>query len=200
MLIVFDGIDRAGKSTHLRIITQWLKSNCVEYLLAREPGGTIFAEKIRRILLWQKDAKLDPVVQLLLFSAARYDLTKTFKTMLEENPDKLILCDRFIDSTYAYQGQFFTDAEITAIAKMTVNVQPDFVFLFLNSYGKSKNNMDDFANEYRAQIIARFKKRAISAPEKYFIVPNGHLKKQQEIIRHKMLQLLQVEKGLKVTK
>ena len=193
MLIVFDGIDRAGKSTHLRMITQWLKAKHIDYLVAREPGGTAFAEKIRRLLLGQKnEAKLDPVVQLLLFSAARYDLTKSFVKMLENNPSKLILCDRFVDSTYAYQGQFFKTHEIDAIAKMTVNVHPDFVFLFLHSYGKSRNNMDEFANEYRTEIIDRFRKRAALDPSKYFIVPHGHLKKQQEAIRTKLTKLLEL--------
>lgn len=194
MFIVFDGIDRAGKSTHLRLIRGWLKERHVEFLFAREPGGTVFAEKIRKLLLSAKtDSKLEPVLQLLLFSAARYDLTKMLEKKQKENEKLLILCDRFVDSTYAYQGQFFSTQEIDAIAKLSVNIKPDFVFLFLHSYGKSKNNMDEFANEFRAQIVERFKQRAALDAARYFIVPNVGIKKQQAIIKAKLLQLLGME-------
>lgn len=193
MFIVFDGIDRAGKSTHLKIATNWLRSLNVDFMLAREPGGTAFAEKIRKLLIASKNEQLDPVIQLLLFSAARFDLTQHLAQIKVTEPNKLILCDRFIDSTYAYQGQFFDNATITAIAKLSVKIKPDFVFLFLNRYAPDKNAMDKFATEHRAQIIERFRLRAALEPGKYFIVPHGHIKKQEVIIREKLAKLLKIK-------
>lgn len=193
MFIVFDGIDRAGKSTHLKIIASWLKGLGVDFELSREPGGTPVAEKIRKLLIAAKEkAPLDPVMQLLLFSAARFELSKHFAEIKRGNPKKLILCDRYFDSTYAYQGQFFEDAVIDQVIKLSVNVVPDFVFLFLNRYGQDKDSMDKFATQHRNEIISRFEQRASLHPDRYFIVPHGHLKKQQVIIKDVLSKLLNI--------
>lgn len=184
MLIVFDGIDRAGKTTHLKMVTNWLKKEGKEFVLKREPGGTPIAEKIRSIFL---NMEMDPIMQLLLLSACRYDLVKEF----ENHKDKLILCDRFVDSTYAYQGEYLDKQTINSVVQLTCTIKPDFVFLFLHTYGKSVNHMDEVAAKNRQGIIKRFKERAKLEPHKYFIVPNLYLKKQSQMIKDKIKDLLE---------
>ncbi len=185
MLIVFDGIDRAGKTSHLRMITDWLTKENKEFVLKREPGGTDVSEKIRNVFIKNK---MHPLSQLMLISASRLELTLELQRI---DPRKLILLDRYIDSTYAYQGQDLDDEVIDQFVKMSSKIQPDFVFLFLNTYkSNTLNQMDVMAKKNREGIIERFKERAKLNPEKYFIVQHAHIKKQQEIICKKIEEIL----------
>lgn len=99
MLITLEGIDGSGKSTQ----AAWLAAALgPEALLVREPGGTDAAERIRALLA-DPDVDLDPVAELLLFCAARADLVRrVIRPALEAGRD--VICDRFSDSTIAYQG------------------------------------------------------------------------------------------------
>lgn len=190
MFIVFDGIDRSGKSTHLALVCEWLKNKNIDFFSAREPGGTQFAEKIRTLIQQEEPCVIDPIAQLLLFFLARHDLTKKLVDIKKTEPDKLILCDRFIDSTYAYQGQFFSSVQIDSLKNLISSIDPDFIFLFLDTYGQNKDHMDMFATKHKNEIIERFKQRAALNEKKYFIVPAGDLKFQQEIICNKLEEIL----------
>lgn len=99
MLITLEGIDGSGKSTQ----AAWLAAALgPEALLVREPGGTEAAERIREVLA-DPDVQIDPVAELLLFCAARADLVRrVIRPALEAGRD--VVCDRFSDSTVAYQG------------------------------------------------------------------------------------------------
>jgi len=102
MLITFEGIDGAGKSTQIRKLRKWMAEQEVEVLVLREPGGTATAEKIRDILLESRD-NISPIGELLLFSASRAELVqKVILPALEAG--KTVILDRFFDSTTAYQG------------------------------------------------------------------------------------------------
>lgn len=99
MFVSLEGIDGSGKSTQARLLAEALGA---ETLLIREPGGTIAAEKIRALLA-EPDLALDPYAELLLFLAARADLTaQVIRPALDGGRD--VVCDRFADSTVAYQG------------------------------------------------------------------------------------------------
>ena len=99
MFVSLEGVDGSGKSTQARLLAAALGS---ETLLIREPGGTEAAEQIRAILA-QPDLRLDPYAELLLFLAARADLTaQVIRPALEAGRD--VVSDRFADSTVAYQG------------------------------------------------------------------------------------------------
>ena len=100
MLITFEGIDGAGKSTLLRKTVSFLKERGHEVVAYREPGGTPLAEEIREKLLGRE---LDPVVELFLFEASRASLVKE-KVIPDLEAGKIVLLDRFVDSTLAYQG------------------------------------------------------------------------------------------------
>jgi len=106
-LIVFEGIEGGGKSSQLQLTQQWLLAGglgkTVEVLTTREPGGTEVGKKLRSLLLNDYYLALDPRSELLLYAADRAQhVQEVLKPQLEEG--KIILCDRFIDSTTAYQG------------------------------------------------------------------------------------------------
>ncbi len=102
MLITFEGIDGAGKSTQVKKLKKHLTENNHEVLVLREPGGTLVAEKIRDILLENKH-DITPIGELLLFSASRAELVQ--QTILPALDNRaVVILDRFYDSTTAYQG------------------------------------------------------------------------------------------------
>jgi dTMP kinase len=102
VLITFEGIDGSGKTTQLQITEQYLRQLGYDILVLREPGSTPISEEIRKILLHTK-GKIDPASELLLYLAARTELVKTIITPALEK-GRIVLCDRYYDSTTAYQG------------------------------------------------------------------------------------------------
>ena len=103
MFITFEGIDCCGKSTQAKRLAESLKEEGYDVVELREPGNTVISEKIREILLNQTELDLDDRTELLLFAAARAQLVA--ETILPALKDgKIVICDRFADSTIAYQG------------------------------------------------------------------------------------------------
>lgn len=103
IFITFEGIDGCGKSTQTALCREWLESLGKTVLLVREPGGTKIGEKIRGLLLDKNNDGMAPMTELFLFEAARAQIVEeTIKPALEEG--KAVICDRFFDSSFAYQG------------------------------------------------------------------------------------------------
>ncbi|MCG8671454.1 MAG: dTMP kinase [Pseudomonadales bacterium] len=103
MFITVEGIEGVGKTTNIQFISEWLSNNNIEFIASREPGGTPFAEEIRNVLLQPRDEKVCDTAELLLMFAARAQhLDALIQPALEQG--KWVLCDRFTDATYAYQG------------------------------------------------------------------------------------------------
>lgn len=102
MLISFEGLDGSGKSTQARLLVERLESEGYPVLFVREPGGTELSERVRSLLL-DPQLHIVPFAELLLFSAARAQLVaERIKPALAN--DNVVICDRFYDSTTAYQG------------------------------------------------------------------------------------------------
>jgi dTMP kinase len=98
--ITFEGIDGAGKSTHISALRDWLQARGHEVVLTREPGGSVLAEHLRELLLHQP---MDALTESLLVFAARRDhLQRCIEPALARGAT--VLCDRFTDATFAYQG------------------------------------------------------------------------------------------------
>lgn len=132
MLISFEGIDGCGKTTQLGLLYDRLLGNGVETLALREPGGTDVSEAIRSLLLDTQN-QVDPVAELLLFSAARAQLVgERIRPALEKGMD--VLLDRFYDSTTAYQGYGRQQLTVQAIDEIngvaTGGLVPDITFYF----------------------------------------------------------------------
>ena len=103
MFITFEGGEGAGKSTAIKRIVEKLTSEGYEIVLTREPGGTPIAEEIRNVILDKKNTAMDPRTEALLYAASRRQhLVEKVIPALREG--KLVLCDRFLDSSLAYQG------------------------------------------------------------------------------------------------
>jgi len=103
LFITFEGPDGSGKTTQINMLKGYLENKGFEVILTREPGGTEFGEEIRRILLDLKHKDMDEKAEMLLYAAARAQhVSKLIKPALLQG--KMVLCDRFVDSSYAYQG------------------------------------------------------------------------------------------------
>lgn len=132
LFITFEGIDGCGKSTQCELTRNYLESIGREFIFVREPGGTVIGERIREILLDKKNTQMTPRTELLLFEAARAQITdEVIKPALEEG--KVVLCDRFFDSSSAYQGMargmgmdFVSGLNMAA----TGGLKPDITFFF----------------------------------------------------------------------
>ncbi len=103
ILITFEGIEKCGKTTQAKLLYEYLKEKGIPCILVHEPGGTKIGEEIRKILLDKENTKMTPKTELFLYLAARAQLlTEVIFPSLQEG--KIIICDRFSDSTLAYQG------------------------------------------------------------------------------------------------
>ncbi len=129
--ITFEGIEGSGKSTQAKKLHEFFLAKNFASVLTREPGGTLASERIREILIDEKIEKLEAKTELLLNFAARLEhVEKLIKSSLEQ--EKIVISDRFFDSTYAYQGSAFGLEEklIDDVKKMTIgDFAPDITFL-----------------------------------------------------------------------
>lgn len=101
--ITFEGCEGVGKSRQIKLLEEYLIKNGVEYYLTREPGGTTVSEDIRKVILDGKNVSMTDECEALLYAAARVQLLKeNVKPRLDNG--ELVLCDRYIDSSLAYQG------------------------------------------------------------------------------------------------
>ena len=101
--ITFEGIEGSGKTTQARLLIDWLRTRTDQVLHTREPGGTAIGDQIRAILLDPHHEEMAPEAEILLFSAARAQIVQ--QVMRPRLADGwIVICDRFADSTLAYQG------------------------------------------------------------------------------------------------
>jgi dTMP kinase len=131
MFITFEGIDGSGKSTQIQLLKEMLEERNHVVTTLREPGGNILSEQIRQLLLDSKE-QVDPRCELLLFTAARAQLVSSvIRPALEAG--KIVICDRYIDSSVAYQG-YGRGLSIESIESIndfaTAGLIPDITFIF----------------------------------------------------------------------
>lgn len=171
MLITFEGIDGSGKSTQITLLKQFLDSYQGERVsVFREPGGNSVSEHIRSLLLDDKQA-IQPVTELLLFSAARAQLiADDVKPRLERN--EIVILDRFYDSSTAYQGYGRQALGISDIKKLNqiaaLGLVPDITFYLRLSLdeaekrreGTSKDRMEQAGRDFYFRVIDGFDRMA----------------------------------------
>lgn len=103
LFITMEGGDGAGKSTQIAKLKDYLSNKGYDIILCREPGGTPISEAIREVILNREFTEMDPMTELLLYASARAQLTaQVIRPALEEG--KIVICDRFVDSSAVYQG------------------------------------------------------------------------------------------------
>ncbi|MDH3514542.1 MAG: dTMP kinase [Gammaproteobacteria bacterium] len=132
LFITLEGGEGAGKSTNLVFVRQWLQHEGFDVIVTREPGGTEVGERVRDILLHGKQTHITPESEMLLMFAARFEhINKVIRPALAAG--KVVLCDRFTDATYAYQGGGRgLDADRIAVIENWVqgDLRPDLTLLF----------------------------------------------------------------------
>jgi dTMP kinase len=129
--ITLEGIDGAGKSSHLRWIARFLRSRGIKVKVSREPGGTPAGEKLRRMMLGSRHPLHAETETLLMFAARREHLARVIAPALERGI--WVLCDRFTDATYAYQsgGSGVAWDKVGALERWVhPGLQPDLTILF----------------------------------------------------------------------
>jgi dTMP kinase len=131
-LITFEGIEGCGKSTQIELAAAWLKSQNISCFMTREPGGTAVGMEIRKILLSEKTTELFPLSEALLYFADRFQHIREVLDPHLEAGDS-VLCDRYHDSTVAYQG-YARNLSIRLLDRIWkdsgINLHPDLTFLF----------------------------------------------------------------------
>ena len=129
MFITFEGPEGSGKSTQIALLSGWLRGRDQAVLTTREPGGTAIGDRVRAILLDHAASEMSPEAEVLLFSAARAQhVNEVIRPHLESGG--VVLCDRFADSTLAYQGyghRLPLDTLATVTAFATGGLRPDLV-------------------------------------------------------------------------
>ena len=200
-IIVFEGVEGSGKSLHISNVAKYLRKNNKEFIRIREPGGNINSEKIRKLILDNK-SNFNSTTDLFLYMASR---SENIEKILNKNfGKKIILIDRFIDSTIAYQhyGMGINLNLIKIInkfllKKMTVN------FTFLNivndtnmkirlSKRKSLNRYDKFKTSFYKKVQTGYLKLAKQNIKKYMIIDsNKKIKDNKIIILDKIKKIIQ---------
>lgn len=127
--ITFEGIDGAGKSTQARRLAARLEAAGEEVVLTREPGGSPGAEEIRSLLVEGDPARWSPETEILLFTAARRDhVERTIRPALTRGTT--VICDRFVDSTRAYQGDGPRRLMVDQLHTLMIELMPDLTLVF----------------------------------------------------------------------
>ena len=160
--ITLEGTEGAGKSTNLEFIRAYLETRGIALLVTREPGGTPLAEEIRELFIAPRDEAVDALTEtLLIFAARAQHLRSVIKPALAQN--RWVLCDRFTDATYAYQGggRGLARAQIGVLEKLVQDgFEPDLtIYLDLPpAIGleriQSRDTQDRFESE-RLEFFAR---------------------------------------------
>ena len=148
-ILVFEGIEASGKSTSLKKIIKYLKTNKIKYVSFREPGGTNLSEKLRSLMLNKKSAFSNKTDLFLLMASRSENIDKILK---ENYKKKVILIDRFVDSTIAYQhyGMGINKKLIISLNKAVLNnIKPNFTFLNVVNMKNLKSRLKKRINKNR---------------------------------------------------
>ena len=198
-IIVFEGIEGSGKSFHLSSVARYLKQKKINFIKIREPGGSLNSEKIRKLMLNNK-SNFNKNTDLLLFLSSRSENISLIKKNYNK---KIILIDRFIDSTIAYQhyGMGINLKLINLLNKYLLkNIKINFTFLnIVNNKNlflrlkkrKSLNRYDKFDSAFYSKVQKGFIKLANSKKNSYMIIDsNLEIKKNRKSILDKIKKLI----------
>ena len=164
MFITFEGIEGSGKSTHAKLLKEYLEQKGRKVSLTREPGWGTIGKLIRHLILEEKDLDIHPYTELYLFCADRVQHVQDFIIPRLENGEDVI-CDRYYDSTIVYQG-YGRDLDLYTVKKLaeasTLDIRPDITFLLnlpvkeglrrLQERADGTNRLDDEPVEFHELI------------------------------------------------
>ncbi len=195
--ITFEGCEGSGKSTQVKMLEEYLSKRGINYLLTREPGGTDISEKIRGLILDAKNDTMSNECEALLYSASRVEHLKN-KVMPALSEGKLVICDRYIDSSFAYQsyarglGDFVERVNEFAIKNcmpdltIFINISPEEAFARKN--GADENDRIEQAGiQFHNKVYDGYIKTAEKYKERFVII-DGHSTKEE--IHQKIISVL----------
>jgi dTMP kinase len=181
MFITFEGPEGSGKSTQLPLLAQFLEESGLSVVRTREPGGTKIGDQIREVLVRMDNTELHPRTEILLFLAARAQLVEEL-IIPSLNQGKIILCDRYGDSTLAYQG-YGHGLDLETLRAMlqfaTGGLKPDLTILLdvdvMTGLKRKKikeewNRLDAFELSFHERVRAGYHMLAGQDPERWKIV------------------------------
>ncbi len=199
MFITVEGLDYSGKTTQAKLLVERLQKTKKQVIFLREPGGTKISEKIRSILLDKQHLELTQIAELFLFSAARNQLvTEVIKPALKSG--KFVVCDRYDDSTTAYQGygrginlndvklinRIATDG-LRPNLTFFLDLQVEEIFGRWQSKNVSTDRMEDSGSIFFEKVREGYWAIAKEEPER-FIVVNGN--RQIDIVHNEIWEII----------
>jgi dTMP kinase len=203
--IAFEGGEGAGKSTQARLLAEALRSRGIEVVLTREPGGTEGAEAIRQLLLDPTGAGWEPPAEALLFAAARSDhVARLIRPAIERGA--WVICDRFLDSSRAYQGGGggLPDEAILALHRVgSDGLLPDLTILLQAALheiaarlarrdGGESDRIGGREAEFHARVAQAFRRFADAEPSRFVLIDgSGPAEQTQAAILAAIAPLLQ---------
>ena len=207
LFVTFEGIEGSGKSYQSKKLYKSIKKRRIPAILTREPGGTRGAEKIRKIILedyfyLHSKIRFNKYTDTLLYLAARSEhIENKIKPAISKK--KIIICDRFIDSTLAYQvyGKGVSKALVDSVHKYILgSIRPDLTFILKVNISKAlerlkkrkkKNRYDKFSKYFYIKAQKAFIKIAKKNKTRYFVLDNSKDSEETEkIILNKFIQVL----------
>jgi len=202
MLITFEGIEGSGKTTQADLLHTYLKGEGYNVIKTREPGGTGLGEALRDVLL-RKDLRVFPLSELLVFMAVRAQhMEEVISPALAEG--KIVLCDRFVDATYAYQG-YGRSIDLGIIETfnrlVTKGVRPNLTILLdcdvdraFQRKAAANQQMDRFEREslsFHRKIREAYLKLSEEDSKRFFVIqPSVDIEQAHRTIREKAESLL----------
>jgi dTMP kinase len=201
LFITFEGGEGSGKSSQTRALYRQLNRLDVPAVLIHEPGSTTLGEKLTRLLKWAQSTNIAPTTELLLFNASRAQLVEeVIRPALKAR--KIVICDRFTDSTVAYQG-YGRKIDIDTINKInnlaTAGLKPDLTVLldipvsegFARKTGQAPDRFEKEAGVFHRKVRKGYLKLAAEDAQRWLVVDAGLSRQEiQRIIWEKVSDLL----------
>jgi dTMP kinase len=177
--VAFEGVEGSGKGTQIQLARDYLESEGLDVLVTREPGGTELGERLRDALLQSNIGSIDPRAEALLFSAARAQhVASVIRPALEDG--KVVLCDRYVDSSLAYQGaaRGLGEADVLSLnVWATQGLFPDLVILLdvepeagLARAGENRDRIEAEDDAFHAKVAEAYSNIADEHPERVVVV------------------------------
>jgi len=201
--VTVEGVDGVGKSTQVDLLCAWLEAQGIAFVCTREPGGTSLGEAIRELLLCPSGPPVADLAELLLIFAARAQhLEQVIKPALTAG--KVVLCDRFTDASFAYQGAgrgLSQTALCTLESLVQAGLQPDLTFLLdmpvtdgLARLAKTgdPDRLEQLPSDFFARVRQMYLTRAREYPERFVMVDACH---QVNAVRDQLVGILRGRLG-----
>jgi dTMP kinase len=207
MFITIEGPDGSGKTTQVPLLAEAIRQAGYELVVTREPGGTEIGDQVRQVIMDLKNKQMFPATEILLFQSSRAQLVREL-ILPSLKAGKVVLCDRYADSTLAYQG-YGHQTDLATLRQIidfaTGGLKPDLtLYLDIDAdeglrrrTGEEDewNRMDDYALEFHQRVREGYHQMIAAEPERWVAIDGGRpVEKVQEDLRRVVLERLEEKK------